>query len=183
MKKGKERIIYDNYDLWETYSESAIDALVDMWGDEYTDDDVWNMIYDFDADDYSDEIDRLREFFSDGTYIIFGTIGRWCGCRTGFDVFDDFESAYNDAIKDCDFIKIYDVNGHFYIECSHHDGTNYYEIKKLTDAGVRYYTNWDENWSDKRSNNYVKNKLVNRYSVLPRFAEKVYGCNRTEYVA
>ena len=181
MRKGKERIIYDNYNLWETYSESAIDALVDMCGDEYTDDDVWNMIYDFDAEDYSEEVDRMRDFFSDGTYIIFGSIGRWDGCRTGFDIFDDFDSAYNHAIEDCDYVKIYDVNGHFYIECSHHDGTNYYEIKKLTDAGIRYFENWDESWDDKRSNSYIKDKLINRYSVLPRFAEKVYGCNRIEY--
>lgn len=179
MKKGKERIIYSNYDLWERYSEDIIETIED----EYSEYDVWNTIYDIDADDYSDELDRMKDFFSDGTYIIFGSIGRWDGDRTGFDVFCDFDDAYNKAIKDCEYIKIYDVNGHFYIECSHHDGTNFYEIKKLTDAGVNYYENWEYNWNDKRSNSYIKEKLVNKYSVLPRYAEKVYGCKRTDYVA
>ena len=30
-------------------------------------------------------------------------------------------------------LKRYDVNGHLYLNASHHDGTNRFEIKRLTE--------------------------------------------------
>lgn len=46
----------------------------------------------------------------------------------------------------------------------------------LNEKGIAYYENWDSHWNDKRSESYVMNKLMDRnFSVLPRFAEKVYG--------
>lgn len=58
------------------------------------------------------------------------------------------------AMTDCDYFRIYDENGHMYLTCSHHDGTNHFEIKIVTEKG---------------------------YTVLPRFAEKIYGCKAREY--
>lgn len=155
-----------------------------------SDDDVWACVYDIDHEDYNDTIDKLKEFFSTedhvpyrATFIIFGSIGRWDGTSSGFDVFrgEDFASAFYKATKDCDYIKVWDENGHLYIKCSHHDGTNNYEIKRLTERGEAYFENWDYAYDDKRSSRYVLDKLVRRYSTLPRFAEKVYGVPRVEY--
>ena len=74
------------------------------------------------------------------------------------------------------------MNGHLYIHCSHHDGSCEYEIKKLTDNGINYFDNWEYNWNDKRTEGYIGRKLVEKYSVLPRFAERIYGCKKLEYV-
>lgn len=110
-----------------------------------------------------------------------GHCGLWYGNRAAGTIFDDFGQMFATTTQDCDYWKIYDVNGHLYLECSHHDGTNHFEIKRITNKGVAYLKNWESNWSDKRSEQYVHEKIMSRYSVLPRFAEKVYGCKKVEY--
>ena len=173
----KEICIYDNYDLWNLYKDEAKEMAMETYGDDYTEDSIWECIYLLNDTEYKDTMDELRDFFSNGTYIIFGNIGRWDRIHSGFDIFNDFNDAYMKAVKDCDYIRIYDYDGHFRIECSHHDGTNFYEIKKLTDKGISYFENWDYGYikNDKRSNDYIMEKLISKYSVLPKFAKKEYG--------
>lgn len=189
MKKAKERVIYDNYDLSEMFDEQK-KFMEDDYGEEVSDDEVWEAIYDIDRMTFEEEFDALERFFfgtddDRPTFILFGNVGRWNGVSSGFNVFngEDFEKTYFDAIKDCDFVKIWDENGHLYIECSHHDGTNNYEIKQLTERGKAYLENWENSWNDKRSAAYVLDKLVKRYSVLPRYAEKKWGSKRVEWEA
>ena len=102
---------------------------------------------------------------------------------TGFpgETQEDFEEMLNKAAKDCDYIHLYDKNGHLYLKCSHHDGTNYYEIKKVTDRGVEYLANWKDNWDDNRTEQYVHNQIMERYSVLPHFGHKVYCWPKIEW--
>lgn len=65
--------------------------------------------------------------------------------------------------------------------CSHHDGTNLFEIKKMTDANVKYFERWEQTLFDKRSQEYVHDKIMEKYSTLPHFAHKVYGAKKIEY--
>lgn len=126
--------------------------------------------------------EQLEEFFNDGSkWILQGNVGRWNGAFRGGFIFDNFMEMFYKAAKDCDYIKFYDINGHFYFMCSHHDGTNLFEIKKVTDAGIAYYERWEEAWSDKRSEEYIHNKIMEKYSTLPHFAHKVYGVKKIEY--
>lgn len=183
---ARERVIFNNYNLEDMYDDCK--AWI-MERDEYAEDDgepdeseVWDEVYNTSNMYFEEEFERMQEFFSDGQYIIFGNVGRWDGIYSGMTTFTDFRQAFCRATQDCNYIKIYDVNGHFHITCSHHDGTCHYEIKKLTDAGVRYLNNWEYSYEDSRSAGYVNRKIVERYSVLPRYAEKVYGCKRAEYI-
>lgn len=180
QRLAKERIIYNNYDLDEMY-EDCKQFLIDAGNEEPTEEEIWNEIYFTDSINWENEFEQLKDFFDNGTYIIFGSVGRWNGVYSGGEIFTDFEKAFYDAVKDCNYIKLYDENGHFYIHCSHHDGSCSYEIKKLTDKGIEYYNNWEYDWDDKRTEEYIHNKLIERYSTLPRYAEKVFGCKRTEY--
>lgn len=189
MKKAKERIIYDNYDLSEMFDEQKKFMEEDS-GEDVSDDEVWEAIYDIDRMTFEEEFDALERFFfgtddDRPTFILFGNVERWNGVSSGFNAFkgEDFKKTFFDAIKDCDFVKIWDENGHLYIECSHHDGTNNYEIKQLTERGVAYLENWEDSWNDERDNAYVLDKLVRRYSVLPRYAEKEWGSKRVEWEA
>lgn len=188
MKKAKERIIYDNYDL-DPLFEGQREIMREDDSD-VSDDTVWACVYDIDHEYFNDAIDELKKFFSTedhvpyrATFIIFGSVGRWDGTSTGFDTFrgEDFASAFDKATKDCDYIKVWDENGHLYMEGTHHDGTNCYEIKRLTERGEIYLENWDYAINDKRSSRYVLDQLVRHYSTLPRFAEKVYGVPRVEW--
>ena len=180
------RTIYNNYALWETYPDEEVKQYLIDDGyeeDEITDEKIWDWRYCQDVVDWDDAKLELSKFFihNGNKWMLFGEVGRWNGvfkCGTLFDTFYDF---FYKAAKDCDYIHFYDENGHLYLTCSHHDGTCCYEIKEVTDKGIQYLENWGNNWNDKRTEEYVHTKIFNKYSRLPRFAEKVYGCKRTEY--
>ena len=186
-KIAKERTIYNNYDLYETYTDKVI---MDMareceWikeDEEVSDNqiDVWR--YELDKEDHYEAIEQLKEFFNGKTVGFFGEVGLWHGTYKAGKI-GDFENLYYKAIRDCDYIKIYDENGHLYLTCSHHDGTNCFEIKVVTDKGKDYLENWEYDYyiNDKRTEEYVHNQIYKRYSKLPRFAEEVYGCKAREY--
>lgn len=180
------RTIYDNYHLWETYpDEDMKEALMENGyeEDEITDELIWRERYAQDVMDWDTAKEELSKFFihNGNKWMIFGEVGRWNGVYKAGTLFDTFKDFFYDAVKDCDYIHFYDENGHLYLTCSHHDGTCHYEIKEVTDEGIRYLENWEENWNDKRSEQYVHTQIFKRYSRLPRFAERIYGCKATEY--
>lgn len=183
LREPVQRIIYDNYYLWDDENVAyAKEDLEDEGNNNPTEEDIWEKISDIDASNYDDEMERLEEFFDDGsTWILRGTSGRWDGTYEAGIIFTDFVSTFRKAIQDCDYIKLYDENGHFYLMCSHHDGTNHYEIKKLTEKGVKYLENWEEDWDDKRTERYIHDMIMKKYSVLPHFAHKVYGCPKVQW--
>lgn len=184
MKQIKKRIIYNNYDLWEDLKDYAIENLTDygMNESEITEDDIWDEIYSINENDWDFEKENLEKFFNDGsTWILQGYTGKWNGRYTCGTIFDNFFNIYYKAVKDCDYISIYDENGHFYIKCSHHDGTNLYEIRKLTQKGIEYLDRWEWNYNDNRTEEHVHNMIIKKYSVLPHFAHNVYGCPKIEY--
>ena len=90
--------------------------------------------------------------------------------RVLFDNYDLSEEQKNNIIE------------YLYLDCTHHDGTNSYEIKKLTDKGIAYLSNYENNWDGTRSLQYVHDKIMESYSVLPNFAHKVYGLPKREVV-
>lgn len=187
--KGKiptQRTIYNNYNLWETYSDKDIrEWLIDggYEEDEITDEMIWTERYMQDKTDWENAQYELKDFFlnNGNKWMIFGEVGRWNGIRKAGTLFDTFDDFFYKAAKDCHSIHFYDENGHLYLTCSHHDGTCHYEIKEVTNKGIQYLENWEDNWNDKRSESYVHTQIFNRYSRLPRFAEKVFGCPKIEY--
>ena len=181
----KPRIIYSNYDLLEQYpDEEIIETLIAM---EYEEDEITDEMISRERDfidgiTWEEERDRLREFFNNGNkWILVGSVGRWNGVYKYGTLFDTFDDFFYISTEDCWYWKFYDKNGHLHLTCSHHDGTCHYEIKEVTDKGIQYLENWENNWDDERTKEYVHTQIFNRYSRLPRFAEKVYGCKRVEY--
>lgn len=184
MRKPEKRTIYSNYDLWGDYEEDAREYFEYTYGDdkEPTQEELWDIIHSLDEDAWEIEKENLEKFFSEGTWILRGTVSRWDGTYPAGTIFTDFMDMFSKATEDCDYIHIYDENGHLYLKCSHHDGTNLYEIKKLTEKGEVYLENWENSgWDDKRSERYVHDQIMKRYSVLPHFAHKVYGCSKVAY--
>ena len=95
----------------------------------------------------------------------------------------NFQEMITKAGKDCEYFHYYDVNGHFYLRCSHHDGTNLFEIRKVTEKGMDYYERWESApYTDKRSERDIHKALIDRYTVLPNYAHEVWGCKRREFV-
>ena len=146
-----------------------------------TEEKIWEEIYFIDSINWEEEKERLVDFFKNNTWILQGYTGRWNGNYKGGFIFTDFEEMFDRVTKDCDYIHIYDENGHLFLKCSHHDGTNLYEIKKVTEKGINYIDRWEYDWNDKRTEEYVHNKVMERYSTLPHFAHTIYGCPKVEY--
>lgn len=182
---AKERVIYDNYSLWELYTDEDVldfakaNNLIDE-DEEPSDSQIWEWRYELDSLDWDDAWYELRNFFRSKTVGFFGEVGRWDGVYKAGRI-GDFEKLFYQAIEDCAYIKFYDENGHLYLTCSHHDGTCHFEIKEITSEGVGYLDRWA--WScDNRTEQYAHNQIYKRYSKLPRFAEKVMGCRPKEYI-
>jgi len=184
-KQPKRRLIYSNF-YGENYTEEdAREFLFETYAEEEeweTKSDipisrVWEQISAQEEFSWDDEQYELRKFFDPHYWILQGSFGLWYGRPRGGFVFDSFKELCK-AWSDCDYIRLYDENGHFYIDAAHHDGTNCFEVKRLTDKGKEYVDShqWDP---DEDVHDVVFNS--NFYSTLPHYALKVFGCKKTEY--
>lgn len=174
--KAKKRTIYNNYDLWGM-EDDARERLIDDGIENPTENQISDMLHEMDSWSWGDETSAMASFMKNKTFIAFGTIGTWQGQLEGGVVIHRFNDLYK-LWNDCDYIKIYDENGHLHIECSHHDGTNHYELRELNERGVAYeYSH--RSWLDRRT--MINRLRQTNYSRLPHYLHKVYGCKKVEY--
>lgn len=146
--------------------------------DDIPDEEVWEEM-DFNSEiDWEDTQRELRNFFEGKTIIVVGKVGRWNGTFDAGKVI-----SYNELYKcwnNCDYVEIYDEDGHMHISSSHHDGTNHFEVKVLTEKGVEVFDNWEYDCGKLKhlSEQEIHEKLFgnSRYSHIPHFAREVYGC-------
>lgn len=176
--KNREITVYDNY-----YSLDREKTVREYLFDDYADEKGWNSPEDIPDERVFDEMDfqdreqwddiktELAILFSKNIYLLTGTCGRWNGPAQG----GKFIRSVNDllsCIDHLDYIRIFDRNGHLYIHGSHHDGSDDYELKRLTGKGCELaYNNCFAH--DRRLHNTIMSS--NFYSALPRYAQRVYG--------
>lgn len=169
--------LYSNYYGW--ISEEEIRQY--LWDCEYidhldeaTDEMIWNEMHSLEEMYWNDISYELKHFFDKGNaWLLTGSIGRWDGDYRGGYIFNTFEE-FCDCLKDCDYIEITDNKGHFEVKCSHHDGTNFYEVKRVSDFGCEWYDN--HSWDMYDEELYTKMWNNNFMTSLPHFARDVYGC-------
>lgn len=177
-KLVKERIIFQNYDL-DGYEEQYKE-MCEEDGEDFNEEAMWRWIDDMVNIDLEDALRELKGFFKNKV-IAFGSIGLWNGVFDGGKVFNNFEKAFWDMTKDCDYIKIYDENGHLFVHCTHHDGSHTFEVKELTKKGEEYFERWEYSY-DNRTERDCHKQLIAHYTTVPNFAHKIYGCKKREYV-
>ena len=177
----KKHTIFDNYDVSAAYSY-ALENLIEneIYDDieEVPESAVWDEVYEMENINWDDARREMEQFFDGKMLLVGGSVGRWDGTYAAGKVI-----KYEDLWKcwqDCDYISIYDQGGHFHIEASHHDGTNHFEVKILTEKGAELYDRWDYDWTiwQNCSEREVHEKLWKntKYSHIPHFARDVYGC-------
>lgn len=152
--------------VYESYSESQ--DWTDI--DDVPDDMVWEEIAAQNEADWEYFATALKHRLETDDYIIMGTCGRWngpCGAGNFISSFEDF-CAF---LQHLDCLKIYEQNGHLYIEGFHHDGQDRYELKRLTNNGTKYA----------RRNDFAHDKALhlriissNFYSALPKLSDTLY---------
>ena len=177
MKK-KEYVLYDDTEdykkedetreyLFEEYAEEEGWTCKENIPDERVYEEIaWRNQYEWD-----DMKDILRSAFRKGHYIMTGTCGRWDGRYDAGNFINDFED-FQRFISHLDNIKITDVNGHFIVEGYHHDGSDRYELKRLTNKGYEMANN---NYFAHDRKLHTTIMTCNLFSALPRIAQTAYG--------
>lgn len=187
--RTKEHILFSNY-FWENDEEGkdsydyAREYLFEEYGeteeweteDDVPEDRVIDEVYtqsEWAWDDFKVEFGRFLGDSSNG-FLLVGTCGLWNGTYDGGCYVNRFDDLYK-FWGDCRDIKVYDEGGHLYIEATHHDGTNYAELRELTCKGSNYALNhrWD---SDREVHETLMSS--NFYTRLPHYAHKVWGCKK-----
>lgn len=141
----------------------------DKWetADDIPDDMVSNFLYseeDWEWFRVKADLEYLIDKSPHG-FVLYGNIGRWNGTVPGAWIIKSFDDLY-DCWQDCDYIKIYEEDGHLHIYCSHHDGNNSYELKELTAAGADFEGDFNTLWHD------------DNYTQPAYFAHKMWGCEK-----
>ena len=164
--KTKETILYDSY-----YSAEKENDARQYLFDEYADEEKWNSPQDVPDYKIFREIEfELEILFKSDYFLLTGYCGTWHGNMEGGKFINSLSELLS-VIRHLDDFRIIDRNGHFIIEGSHHDGSDRYELKRLTRKGYElannnYFANTRE-----LHNTIMKNNL---FSGLPHFAQKVY---------
>ena len=172
--------LYSNYYGWideEDVRQSLIDCGCVESEEEITDSMVWDEMCFLEERYWEDISCELKHFFEKGgAWLLMGSIGRWDGnYKIGY-IFNTFEEFCR-CFRDCDYIEITDDEGHLKIKCSHHDGTNFYEVKCVSDFVYEWYNNHEHYIYDK-GKVYTKMWNNNFMTSLPHFARDVYGCKK-----
>ena len=169
--------IYNNYYGWideDEVRQNLIDCERVDSEDEITDEMIRDEIADLAAMYWDDMVWELEAFFEKGcAWLLTGTIGRWDGSYRGGFIFNTFDE-FTRCLQDCESIKIVDNDGLLEVTCSHHDGTNHFEIKELTEDGCERYDDNKYDMFDEELHTELWNN--DKYTKLPYFATKVYGC-------
>ena len=178
-KRKNYTVIYNDYDGY-TYDD-AKQNLKEMHLEDYPDDKDWeptdeeiqseiNISDEVIWDDTKYELEKL--FNNGDTYILCGYAGLWNGNARGGFIFDNF-NEFSRVFNNVDYVKIYDQGGKFYIDGYHHDGTNHWHVKRLTEKGLKYY---DRHCEDNIIN--LHQRLFDTrsgYSVNLKYAKNILG--------
>lgn len=148
--------------------------------DDIPDNRVWEEMNFNDEIEWDDARAEMRNFFEGKTLLVTGYAGTWRGNLAGGAIigYDELWKCW----EHCDYVEIYDEGGHFYINSTHHDGTNSWEIRILTEQGINAYDNWNYGYNRGKWNDLnereVHEKLAenSKYTHIPHFAREVYGC-------
>ena len=172
---AKNTVVYfDSYDTGG-YEELAKEYLSEDGSYEPSDDEIWYAVNTYLEEDWNEVSNLMDRSFNGQPIIISGSIERWTGKSTGGDIYKTWQEFISKFGKDCEYFKIYTEKGHLFVECSHHDGNNFCEIKVMTPRGEKYLDNWE--WgldprTDKKSECKIRTTIFNcsRYSQLPKIA-------------
>lgn len=176
--KNREITVYDNYYSLDREKETR-EFLFGEYAKEYgwkscediPDERVWDEIDFQDREQWNDVKAELQSLFDKDAYLLTGTCGRWDGPAQGGRFIRSVDDLLS-CIDHLDYIRIYDRNSHLYIHGSHHDGSDDYELKRLTHKGYMLaYNNYFAH--DRKLHTAIM--TCNIYSALPRYAQKVYG--------
>ena len=182
MAREEKRYYIYNSDIFSVDEEEARESLIQCGNENPSQEEVWDDIRENLSFEWDDCVEPyLKKRFATGKFLLVGSAGRWNGTFAAgkvLDGFDEVEQAW--AHRDYMDIEMYDLckGGHyeFHVLGKHHDGTDHWVIKELTDKGIQYYENWNYNYGDKRTEEEVHQILWNNshYTKNIEFTKRYY---------
>ena len=93
--------------------------------------------------DYNDLLSNIKHCaYNRQKWAVEGTLGLWNGRKDIVPVvFDNLLEAISACVHNCDYIKITKYYSTIEVEAIHHDGTNRFTLKCLSDLGENRYGN------------------------------------------
>ena len=176
--KERIRVIYNN-----VYDQNEYEETKRYVFEEYAREKGWGTPEDvpetfiqreFEAQEESDWDlfeEEMGKLLQENCYLLTGTCGRWDGPVEGGTFIRKF-SDLKRVIAHLDYLKIYDKNGHLFISGYHHDGSDFYELKKLTKKGFTLAESYNFAHDRKLHSTIMR---TNFYSALPRLSKTIFG--------
>ena len=175
--KIKTTVFYNDAetDRFEATKDYLFETFAEEEGWESADDIPDSVVYhEIDEDlrrEWEDFRSEMEPVFAKDSFLLTGTCGRWDGPAQGGKFIHSFNELL-DCIRHLDYVKFYDENGHFYISGYHHDGSDHYELRRLTRKGYEFA---DRNYFAHDRDLHTTIMRNNFLSALPRLAERLYG--------
>lgn len=121
--------------------------------------------------DVISEIEHHESCHGKKHYIVVAKLGLWNGTFDGGKIVEGLASVIRECFED--YNRLYMDGRRLRISASHHDGTNTFEVKELTDKGVNYANRHDYDTEPRE----LHAKLFNssNYSREVKLFADVYG--------
>ena len=144
MKKDKEYLLIDTTDVPEYSDYVEYCKANNIEPDEEDSVDYWEYVGDMQRYYYEEELINIKHSDDmDKPCIITGSLGLWNGRKTVWATYSkDIVSAIKKCFGSCDDLVVTFKNGVYNCKAMHHDGTNYFEIRKLTNSGIKAVEKW-----------------------------------------
>ena len=136
----KYRVIFD---AWEAYQSEAEELKQNDFYSDLNDEEADRLSWDNLCDDLRECITPEIDRHAPHGIAVFADLGLWNGRRRGVKIVNSFR----DVLRMCDdltFITIKTTPQGIEVTAPHHDGTNVYTLRALTEAGANRYSDYDD---------------------------------------
>lgn len=137
-KTKKYRVIFD---AWEAYQSEA-EALKQEESD-LNDEEADRVAWDFLCDDLNECITPEIDRHAPHGIAVFADLGLWNGRRRGVKIVDSFKEVLS-MCDDLMNVTIETTPQGLTVYAPHHDGTNIYTLRALTEAGANRWSDYDD---------------------------------------
>jgi len=170
FSRSKKRFVYSSHP--EDYGYVFSSETGNYYDPESVGDEDGIRQWDYDFPDNEDDLYNIKEYLDNnrGPWILTGYLGLWDGRHGGYAIVRSYKELMDAiSVSGQSDTEINDEDGDLTIIVHHHDGSNCFTLRELTDKGRQWYEN-NEYSGD--MNHLLE---VPTYTRKIRFADKVFG--------
>lgn len=142
-KTKKYRVILD---FWKAYEEEARETLQyyrEELEEEITEEEADQIAIDDLCDYLTETLTREIDRHAPHGIAVFADLGLWNGRRSGIKIVDSFKEVLS-LCDDLMYVTIETTPQGLTVYAPHHDGTNVYTLRALTEAGANRFSVYDD---------------------------------------